>query len=114
MELLFTNPVFHDGTNVTVRRGIKWAAISSNEEWETGHPIKHTGQDKIIGFAKIEKKQVFRFCDLMNHQSILELEHDQPNCSWYTGLRLEMCKIYPDFEDDEIVTVLYFTVDLVA
>jgi hypothetical protein len=113
MDLLFTNPVFHGGVNVTIRRGIKWAAISSNEDWETGHPIKHTGQDKIIGFAKIQKKQVFKFYDLIHHDDILQLEHDK-NCTWYAGLRDEIKSIYSDFEEDEIVTVLYFTVQMVA
>lgn len=108
-HLLFNNPVFNTGRNITVRRGIKWAVA---DEGEFGFPISDTLNPWIIiGFAKNPKKMIFRFCDLL-HTELLKLEHD-PGCRTYIGLKTEMETIYNGFNEFEIVTVIEFDFDKV-
>ena len=109
MFLKFNNPIFHDGINSTVRRGVKWAIA---EEGEFGHPILCTkepfgddGQRKIIGFASVTRTRVLRMCDIL--ETMLSNEHD-PACRTYHGLLFEMKKVYGDFDEHEIVTILDF------
>lgn len=110
MHLKFKTPVFNDGINVTVRRGVKWSIA---EETEFGHPIVDTndpyhddGRDKIIGFAKVVDVRVIRMCDIL--ESMITEEHD-PKCRIYHGLLDVMKQTYgSDFDDKEIVTVLTF------
>ena len=109
MLLKFKNPVFNNGVNVTVRRGIRWSLTDEPELGfpvvNTNDPIKDDGQDKIIGFAGIIDRKVIRFCDIK--ETMICDEHD-PKCKTYLGLFEVMKQVYNDFDEDEIVTVLKF------
>jgi len=109
MNLLFKNPVFKDGVNFTVRRGIKWAL---EEPFEYGFPIVDTenqidsdGKTIIIGFAQNPIVKIFRFSDLIEKN--LENEHD-PQCRNYYGLLNVMKNTYDDFSENEIITIIEF------
>lgn len=80
-KLKFSNPVFHKGLNLTVRRGTKWAS----EEFE-----------RVI---------VKRFCDI--EPSEIKCEHD-PKCRTKQGLLKELKRVYENFSEKEIVTLVYF------
>lgn len=96
MKLLFQNPEFHKGLNISVRRGIKWslektvtlADLSGNE----------------YGEVKIDTL-VFRFCDLTDAD--VEREHDI-DCQTIAGLLRVMKGIYPTFDPRELVTIITF------
>ena len=92
-KLLFRNPVFREGKNVTVRRGIKWSL-------ETEAYIKNIG---IVELSSV----VIRAADIMNE--MIEFEHD-PSCRNRYGLINELRRIYPGFNENEIVTILSFNV----
>lgn len=90
--LEFSNPVFNDSLNLTVRRGIKWASIDG---------LIWVGEKA----AKIKNTKVFRFSDITDKD--LELEHD-PSCRSLDGLTIEMQRVYKDFNVNEIVTLVFF------
>lgn len=96
-KLLFENPSFNIGLNLTVRRGIKWA-IQKRVMLANLH-----GQE--IGEENIETR-VLRFCDLTDAD--LVLEHDG-NCRTVDGLFSVMKQIYPNFDRRELVTLVYFS-----
>ena len=109
MKLKFKNPVFHDGVNTTVRRGVKWS-IADEPEFgypiiDTNDPVTDDGKDKIIGFAKPVDVKVVRMCDISD--DMIRFEHD-PKCRTYNGLLDVMKETYNNFSDKEIVTVLTF------
>jgi hypothetical protein len=110
MYLMFINPEFHEDVNVTVRRGVKWAVAATPTEF--GFPIvptlqqtKEDGKDNIVGFAKPISAVVKKFSDIK--ESDITLEHDS-DCRTVDGLRKAMLCAYPDFCDDEIVTIFKF------
>lgn len=94
-ELKFNNPVFHSGVNVTVRRGLKWifedCAIVSDQNAALNH-------------------QPFKFSDLKNFPEFLLKEHD-PECRTYEGLLKIMKETYNNFDENEAVTVVWFTIN---
>lgn len=92
-QLLFSNPVFHPGRNITCRRGIKWAL-------ETDAVIDGVGSVKLT-------PRVMRFADVTD--SDVEFEHD-PACRTADGLRRELERVYPGFRTTEIVTLVEFVV----
>ena len=91
----FRNPVFHDGINCTVRRGYKWTNLKIGEKI-----LLNTGEE-----VTIEKLIVCRFKDIKT--SDLEYEHD-PDCRVKASLFKTLCNIYPDFDRDTAVTIVYF------
>lgn len=98
----FKNAVFHAGRNVTVRRGIKWDAVEKKRGvplWDGGRgvmlPVSPDIDTKVIAFENIPH------ADMMD-------EHD-PVCRDYKGLLNTMKAIYPGFREEEIVTVIAFT-----
>jgi len=97
-KLLFQNPEFHTGLNVSVRRGTKW-----NIENQKGVTLADL-QGNEYGSVNIETR-VLRFCDLTN--SDLACEHD-PVCRTVAGLLSVMEQIYPTFDEREMVTLVYF------
>lgn len=100
-KLLFTNPTFKEGVNLTTRKGIKWAVV-----WDKFVPVAETGkEDIILGTAKIIETKVISFDDITD--DMLENEHD-PNCRNYWDLYHEMVKVYPTFHEYEVVTLVYF------
>jgi hypothetical protein len=103
--LEFINPVYHQGLNVTVRRGIKWydKAKIGDKVWinQTGNNCPEI--DGIIVGLKYEQFLYLR-------KDELAFEHD-PDCKDISGLRKAMIRAYPDFTDDEDVTVLSFWIN---
>ena len=93
-ELLFENPVFNKGTNVTVRRGIKWSM-------ESKAIVKDLGEVDL-------KPVVMRFEDI--EVDDIRYEHD-PECRTQDGLKKVMQEVYPGFSSKEIVTLVYFDVE---
>lgn len=100
-ELKFMNPVFREGINITVRRGVKWCG-TENEEVS----IINT-QYKINKKGKIILTKCKRFKDIKD--SDIEDEHD-PVCRTFEGLYKVMKKTYPEFGKDEIVTIVKFEI----
>jgi len=104
MKLFFDKPVFHDGTNLTIRRGVKWAskimehvlAYDAKDELSGGEPIFN---------CEIVDQKVMKYEDIPRED--FKLMHDQ-NCNSYEAMKEEMKRIYGDFNEKEIVTLLYF------
>jgi hypothetical protein len=100
--LLFKNPVFNSGRNVTVRRGTKW-----DLGYHEGINLAATDDPKnILQSVEIET-QCYRFCDIPDRA--LKYEHD-PACRSKEGLLKVMQEVYSRFHEDEIVTLVWFTV----
>jgi hypothetical protein len=100
-QLLFSNPVFHDGINVTVRKGYKWAdamgeVVDVMNTDGTGEPI----MAHVLGVLTTQLDKI--------PESILMHEHD-PECRTLRGITKVMREVYGDeVKDDEPVTVLFF------
>lgn len=105
MKLLFKNPVFKPGKNVTVRRGIKWALPM--EVTPRGIPVCDTYAPNIIlGYATNVVAKMKRFCDIK--VSEIADEHDE-KCQTIAGLHEAMIRAYGEgFDFKEIVTILEF------
>lgn len=99
--LLFSNPVFHNGVNVTCRNGYKWSTalgeivkVSDTDnvaEWQYAH---------ILGVMTMKLDKI--------PEAILALEHDS-NCRTTDGIITEMKRVYGDeLKDDAPTTVLFF------
>lgn len=105
-QLLFSNPVFHDGINVTVRRGYKWADAM-------GEIVNVMDTDNVgltAGGAPAMAQVLGVLVTKLNTipESILVHEHD-PTCRTLHGIAKEMRNVYgDDVKDDEPVTVLFF------
>lgn len=101
-KLLFQNPIFHEGLNVTVRDGHKWENKYDDEVVEV--QLEDT-QGKVYGTAKLVGAVSCKFYDVKD--TWLQLEHD-PDCKTLAGLFKAMQSAYPDFEMNDPVTVLFF------
>lgn len=100
--MIFENPTFHEGLNITVRRGAKQYL----NETEFGNYAYGKGDaDEPIGFVFVEYQWQIRFVDIENED--IEKEHD-PNCRNIDALYETMLKFYPDFDAREIVTLVAF------
>lgn len=95
--LKFENPVFNEGTNVSVRRGVKW-------DYAPRTVALADLDGNILGWVEIQTK-VMRFCDLLGTDIVNE--HD-PDCRTLGGLSRSMQKVYPGFRSQEVVTVVSF------
>lgn len=103
MEMLFKCPVFKEGLNLTVRRGLKWALYF---EENPVIPLKiYDTKDNPLGWIKIEKVIIMPFDSIQN--SDLKDEHDK-QCKTKEGLLKILKKVYEDFNEREIVTLVYF------
>lgn len=101
MYLRFTNQTFHDGINLTVRRGVKWNAQDGESVI-----IVNSVYDPLR-IVEIETRAM-RFCDLQDAD--LVNEHDA-QCRTVAGLLAKMREFYPDFDEREIVTLVFFEVE---
>jgi hypothetical protein len=101
-ELLFQNPVFHPGLNVTVRNGDKWMKVDIGDSLV----IKETGKDQQIAHGKVIGKALLPI--KLIPDALLQYEHD-PSCRNLAGLISEMKRVYPDFSEGNLVTVLLFS-----
>ncbi len=102
-KLEFQNPVFFDPplTQLTVRKGEKWSRRVSPGTIVT---VAETGGEDL-GEVEITAVLLTRLADIP--LSILEREHD-PSCRTYSGLVSEMQRVYPGFEETDVVTALFF------
>lgn len=98
--LQFTNPVFNNGFNLTVRRGTKWHGVRECRV--------QLGGDHTV-FVNRMHTQVFTFNTLEDFD--LRYEHD-PVCRTVTGLSKVMKEVYPEFEETDEVTLVTFILDL--
>lgn len=99
-QLLFQNPVFHDGINVTVRNGYKWAdTLGEIVEVVDTEQTQEPEQAHVLGVLTMKLNTI--------PESILELAHD-PKCRDLKGIMIEMKRIYGDIANDAPVTVLFF------
>lgn len=103
-ELFFLNPVFHSGLNMTVRNGDKWMKTNIGDQLT----IKETGKDQTIYTGTVIGKAYIPF--KMIPDEWLAYDHD-PSCHNREGLLLYGMKpAYPDFTEDNYVTVLFFNI----
>lgn len=94
--LLFSNPTFHPGFNLTTRRGTKWHGVrEAYVDLGGGHttyvPQLHTIDRPFNQLTD---------ADLM-------FEHD-PACRTVEGLAKVMKEVYPEFEVTDMVTLVTF------
>jgi len=92
--LEFLNPVFHEGRNLTVRRGTKWAGV----KWAA----INDGTHRQVNFVEV---RVIEFQHIPS--GWLEEEHD-PRCRTKFGLTRCMKETYKGFDVREIVTMIWF------
>ncbi len=100
--LEFLNPVFAAGSNVTVRKGLKWSDVKPGETVN----LAETGKDPF-GTAKIKSIFVGTMLNIPNE--LLRREHD-PKCRNFSGLFSVMKETYGNIAKNEVVTVLEFVV----
>ena len=99
-KLLFSNPTFHDGINVTVRSGYKWAdALGEIVEVSDAEQTQEPEMAHVLGVLTTKLNTI--------PESILAQEHD-PKCKTLEGITEVMKDIYGDIADDAPVTVLFF------
>jgi len=115
MKILgFRHPVFISAPNVnlTVRRGVKWAAQKGNEV-----EVRETTRGKVFGTATITATRVVKFDDLTDAD--LHCNHD-PECRTVAGLFDRMRRAYAGagshtetylFDKKEIVTLVFFEIN---
>lgn len=113
MDLLFTNPVFSEGENLTVRKGLKWynTEFYLNEVFpvlKTDEQTDENGNRKILAYANIKTTLQFKFSDLP--EDVLVDEHD-PKCRTKKGLFKVMSKVYPGLSVNDIITLVYFEIE---
>ena len=98
-DLHFQNAVFHEGINVTVRKGDKW----HNLEGETVCVMDDAGKnfdEKYRGDVHIMGSLLLFFDDIP--AGLLRHEHD-PSCRTKKGLKVELKRVYgfgDDFQED--------------
>ena len=102
--LLFTTYKFRSGTNLSVRRGIRWASRLDTGDTIMVQPREGGEQQKAL----VTGLKVKRFRDIREQE--LSVEHD-PQCHTWNGLFSTMKKLYDDFDETEIVTMIFFTVE---
>lgn len=103
-DLLFLNPTFHPGLNVTVRDGNKWQKAHIGDTLR----IKKTGSDKVIYNATVTGRAYVPF--KLIPQEWLAYEHD-PACRTRDGLLQNgMLPAYPDFNEEQYVIILLFSI----
>jgi len=101
-RLLFKNPVFESGVNVTVRYGTKWSVQAPPESivevWETN--------GGYLFDAFIVDTELHRVCDIP--EDLLHQEHD-PACRTHEGLLAVLRKVYGSKINSRVwVTVVAF------
>lgn len=100
--LEFSNPVFKNGVNLTVRRGTKWHMVDMAYV-QLGGEHRH---GPVILTTEIKK-----FNELIDVE--LRDEHD-PSCRTVEGLAVEMKRVYPEFEVTDEVTLVKFILNIQA
>ncbi|WP_449465660.1 hypothetical protein [Stenotrophomonas humi] len=92
----FANPQFHTGRNTSVRRGDRWHGIAQVRiEQGAG---RHSAPLPLL--TELRRFDTLTTADLHD-------EHD-PACRTPEGLLTVMRQLYPEFQADEIVTLVHF------
>jgi hypothetical protein len=102
--LLFTTYKFRSGTNLTIRRGPQWASKMAVGDTIWLQSREGGEQRKVL----VTGLKVKRFRDIREQD--LSVEHD-PQCRSWNDLFATMKKLFDDFDEMEIVTMIYFTVE---
>ena len=102
-EILFVNPVFHEGLNITVRAGDGLMKIDVGDELL----CKETDTGELICEAKVVGKALVPFELIPETWLGFGYDHD---CMDYPGLFRIMKEVYPNFTADSPVTVLLFNI----
>ena len=99
--LLFSNPVFHKGINVTCRNGYKWAdAMGELVHIQDTNGMTDYGYGHILGIMTVCLNKI--------PECVLSLEHD-PSCQTVEGIITEMKRVYgDDLKENAPTTVLFF------
>lgn len=106
-QLLFSNPVFHDGINVTCRNGYKWAS-------EMGTIVNLMDTDGTTDYGMAHILGIMTVCLNKIPEEILSLEHD-PSCRTRDGIIAEMRNVYgEDLKENAPTTVVFFEMEKVA
>lgn len=99
--MYFETMEFREGEiNLTVRRGTKWDASKGFEGYAVG-----TRKEGGSRHMEIRDTKVMKFEDIQKED--LTLEHDK-RCRCYEGLLEVMREVYSDFDEYEVVTLVYF------
>lgn len=102
-EILFGDFVFHDGENVTIRRGVKWYNVKGMFTARPSDP-----NDENTMQIDVVHTEIYKFADLPAR--VVDEEHI-PDCRIYSNLLKAMRTAYgDDFKTEEYVTVIYFYV----
>ncbi len=103
--LVFMNPVFNLGPNLTVRAGVKWNKFDGKLVRLFGSHGKAFGDVRLTTYTR-------KFRELTDDE--LKYEHDE-SCRTVDGLREQMKKIYlgpplpgPKFHEENLVTLVRF------
>ncbi len=102
-ELLFLNPVLHNGLNVTIRNGDKWLQAQPGDKLR----IVNTKNNRVVGHATAVHAVSLPYTAVPDYW--LTFEHD-PTCENWKGLKAAMNEAYGEGEWGPNVTVLFFMV----
>jgi hypothetical protein len=94
--LKFSNPVFNNGRNLSVRRGEKWRGVE--------FAMIDLGGGEVSPLVRLSTT-TYGFNELRDE--MLADEHD-PACRTVDGLFKVMCEVYPGFSRNEVVTLVRF------
>jgi hypothetical protein len=100
--LKFSNPVFNNGRNLSVRRGEKWRGVE--------FAMIELGGGEVSPLIRLSTT-TYDFNELRDE--MLADEHD-PACRTVDGLFKVMCEVYPGFSRNEAVTLVRFNLPYAA
>jgi len=101
--LLFTTFSFREGTNLSVRRGIQQTSKMAVGDTIWLQSRDGSEQQKAI----VTGLKVKRFRDIKEQE--LAVEHD-PQCRSWNDLFATLKKLYDDFDETEIVSMVFFKI----
>lgn len=108
-DLLFKNPVFHSGLNITVRDGVKWGRLDDTRGLVEEVSLRDTDSGRLVANGAIFGRLVLRQDQIP--QQVMALNHD-PACRTPKGLEAAMQAAYGDDRHEMgFVTVLFFMLD---
>ncbi len=96
--LEFANPIFHEGMNLTVRKGIKWR----NSD---GIVLLADTEGQEVGMARVHVTITKKFSAVCDDE--LKYEHD-PFCRTKLGLMEVLAKMYGEITRWDEVTLVFF------
>ena len=96
----FEMPIFNEGMNITVRKGVRWDIV------KCPMPVSLESVDKR---TKVEGTLLASYATEFDSipDNLLVLEHD-PLCRNKVGLLKVMESVYPDFNCEDVVTIVFF------